>query len=493
VTDSLLETDYLVIGCGASAMAFVDTLLDETDHRIVMVDRHDQPGGHWNDAYPFVRLHQPSAYYGVGSRELGRGVKYPSGLNAGGYDLASKAEILDYFDQIMQRRFVPSGRVTWLPMSEYRRGPLGDHQVSSLLGGARTEVVVTRKVVDATHVGTEVAATHGPRYGVMSQVQLIPINGLPEVRRRHPCYTVVGAGKTGMDACLWLLANGVEPELVRWIRPRDPWVLDRAALQPFAENFDYVMRNTIDGFRAITEATSPADLFARLESARVLMRFDRNVEPTAFRAAVLSQGELEQLRRITDVVRLGRVTTIETNRVVLDGGSIEADPDTLYIDCSAAALHQPPPNLTVFEPGVVNLLPTRRVQPVFSAALVGFIESRFDDDAEKNAMCQIVPYPSVPLDWLTMWIPTLANVAQWAARPEVSSWISRSRLNALGAAGRGLDPADPRRQPLRELMRKTAVEAAMNIPRLLAQADSAEHAGATGYADREPLTAAGQH
>ena len=65
---STLETDYLVIGGGAAAMAFVDTLLEETDARIVMVDQHDQPGGHWNDAYSFVRLHQPSAYYGVGSR-----------------------------------------------------------------------------------------------------------------------------------------------------------------------------------------------------------------------------------------------------------------------------------------------------------------------------------------------------------------------------------------------------------------------------------------
>src|SRR3954470_594117 len=89
VADGKLETDYLVIGGGATAMAFVDTLLDETDDRIVMVDRHDHPGGHWNDAYPFVRLHQPSAYYGVGSRELGRGVKYLSGPNAGGYELAS--------------------------------------------------------------------------------------------------------------------------------------------------------------------------------------------------------------------------------------------------------------------------------------------------------------------------------------------------------------------------------------------------------------------
>jgi len=66
-----IETDYLVIGAGAMAMAFVDTLLKETNARIVMVDRHDRAGGHWNDAYPFVRLHQPSTCYGVNSRELG--------------------------------------------------------------------------------------------------------------------------------------------------------------------------------------------------------------------------------------------------------------------------------------------------------------------------------------------------------------------------------------------------------------------------------------
>ena len=61
------ETDYLIIGAGAAAMAFADELLTNSDARILMVDRRDKPGGHWNDAYPFVRLHQPSAFYGVNS------------------------------------------------------------------------------------------------------------------------------------------------------------------------------------------------------------------------------------------------------------------------------------------------------------------------------------------------------------------------------------------------------------------------------------------
>ena len=67
-----MKTDYLIIGCGASSLSFLDTMLVETDATFVIVDKRDAPGGHWNDAYPFVRLHQPSRYYGVASRPLGR-------------------------------------------------------------------------------------------------------------------------------------------------------------------------------------------------------------------------------------------------------------------------------------------------------------------------------------------------------------------------------------------------------------------------------------
>ena len=67
----VLEADYLVVGAGASGMAFVDSLIGESEAEVVLVDRRHRPGGHWNDDYPFVRLHQPSALYGVASRPLG--------------------------------------------------------------------------------------------------------------------------------------------------------------------------------------------------------------------------------------------------------------------------------------------------------------------------------------------------------------------------------------------------------------------------------------
>ena len=80
------ETDYLVVGSGAMGMAFCDALITETNADIIIVDKHHQPGGHWNDAYPFVRLHQPSAFYGVNSKKLGNNTIDTTGLNKGLYE-----------------------------------------------------------------------------------------------------------------------------------------------------------------------------------------------------------------------------------------------------------------------------------------------------------------------------------------------------------------------------------------------------------------------
>ena len=66
-----LHVDYLISGAGAMGMAFADVILHESGKTIALVDRRAAPDGHWNDAYPFVRLHRPSAFYGVNSRALG--------------------------------------------------------------------------------------------------------------------------------------------------------------------------------------------------------------------------------------------------------------------------------------------------------------------------------------------------------------------------------------------------------------------------------------
>lgn len=457
-----IETDYLVVGTGATAMAFVDTLLDESRASVVMVDRHHRPGGHWNEAYPFVRLHQPSAWYGAASRALPEGRADAAGLHQG----ASGAEVLAYFDQLMQERFLPSGRVQWFPMCEYGPGADGSHRFRSLTTGEARSVTVRRRLVDATLARTELPSTHPPKYALAPGVDCIAPNRLPELRRPYARYAVVGAGKTGMDACLWLLQNGVPPARIGWVRPRDPWLLDRGHMQPGVEHFERSMGSTIAQFEAIAGAASVPELFARLEARGVLLRIDRSVEPTVFRCAIVSQAELAELRRIGDVVRLGHVRRVEPGQLVLERGSVAADPDTLYIDCSARAL-QPPPALPVFDNGLIRLLMVSWCRPTFSAAVIACVESRLADDAEKNALCVPVPTPERPTDWLSLWAVTLANTWRWSQHPAVNAWLKQCRLNSTAIMMRGVAPDDAARFALLRESGAKAGAAAARLPGLI--------------------------
>jgi hypothetical protein len=468
MTSHPIETDYLVVGAGATAMAFIDTLLSESDAQIVVADRQHRPGGHWNHAYPFVRLHQPSAFYGVESRELSDWTKDTSGVNAGMWGLASGAEVLAYFDHVMQQRFLPSGRVRWLPMSNYAMAADGTHQVTSLTSGETRQIVVRKKLVDATHARTEVPSTHPPKYSVAGGVHCVPVNKLPEIGRPYAAYTVVGSGKTGMDACLWLLENGVPPSRMRWIMPRDAWLLDRANFQPGADDFDSFVGSVIGQFEVMASIGSVDELLPELERRGLLLRIDPAVEPRTYRCAVVSKGELAQLRRIDGIVRMGRLRAIEATRIVLDQGTLPADPDTLYIDCSAGAI-QPPPRLPVFDGRRINLLMVRTCQPLFSAALIAFVESHVQDPGEQNALCRVVPSPEQPIDWLRMWAVNLANGGSWAGNPQISAWLGRCRLNFFAPMMRGVSQADTAKFERLKVMGSKSREAAARLPALMAQ------------------------
>ena len=207
-----ITCDYLIIGAGAMGMAFADSILTDSDATMVIVDRQHRPGGHWNDAYPFVRLHQPASMYGVASRPLGSGKKDVIGLNSGLYELASGHEVISHFDLVMQQRFLPSGRVQYFPMSE----AVDEHRIVSSISGETLEVQAGT-IVDAAHSNMTVAATHVPKFSIGEGVTCVPPEPAPHAAGRFERFVVIGSGKTGMDTCLWLLANGATPDQVRWI------------------------------------------------------------------------------------------------------------------------------------------------------------------------------------------------------------------------------------------------------------------------------------
>lgn len=467
--DIQLEADYLIVGSGAVGMAFADILLAETDATIIMVDRHHKPGGHWNLAYPFVTLHQPSAYYGVSSCELSKGRKDEVGLNKGLNDLATGAEISAYFDDVMRHQFLPTGRIQYFPMCEYQ----GNGRFVSCLTG-ESYGAVTRKTVDATYLKTSVPANHTPGFTIAPDVQFMPLNDLPGVAAPPPGYVIIGGGKTGIDACLWLLENGVDPDRIQWIVSRDAWLLDRRNTQPTEEFFEYTVGAMANQFEAITQSQSIDDLFDRLEAAGVLLRIDTDVRPSMFHGATVSQQELEALRRIRNIVRMGRVTALESDRIVLEQGTVATSPDHLHIDCSASAIS----NLEtrpIFAGDLITPQTVRSYQPVFSAAFIAHIEAAYEKESEKNRLCGVVPLPNHDTDWIRMMIGMMMNQYQWSQHKEIRQWLVDNRLDGMSRMIRDIDRNDMAKQAILKRMRDSAMPAMAKLQAYMAEIYANKH------------------
>ncbi len=425
----LVDTDYLVVGAGATGLAFVDALVAEADVEVTIVDRQSAPGGHWLHAYPFVRLHTPSAYYGVNSLALGADRIDEAGENAGYYERATGSEVSEYFAEAAAR-LVQTGRVRFLTRHEHLNGGSDGGQIRDLSTGELHDVVVRRKVVDARYLEASIPATHALPFEVASGARLVPVNELPSTGSASS-YAVLGSGKTAADACIWLMDNDVEPDRICWIRPRDAWFYDRSHFQPL-QQVGAIMEGISLDAEAGAEAESLDDLFQRLEVSGRLVRIDPSGQATMFRGTMLSARELEALRQITDVVRLGRVRRIEADRIVLERGETETSADVLHVDCTALGLNNAPAT-PIFQPGRIVIQQIRHLSPSFNAALIGFVEGHRDDDADKNRLCPPNPYASSIEDWPRMMSRTWRTEARWLNEPDVSAWVAGSRLNLLQA------------------------------------------------------------
>jgi NAD(P)-binding Rossmann-like domain len=463
-----IETDYLIVGSGAVGMAFADTLVAESDATLVIVDRHHGPGGHWNDAYPFVRLHQPSAYYGVNSRPLGANALEAFGINQGSYERASGAELLGYYEAVMQQ-LLATGRVQYFPMCHYLGEKDGVHQFQSLTSGQVRSVVARKKRVDTTYLQTAVPSTHPPKYSVAEGVKCVPLNDLPRIKTAHSGYVVVGSGKTGIDACLWLLENDVAPSAITWIMPRDAWYINRATVQPGQDFFLQSYGGFTTQLECVAGAKSLQDLLASLEATEQLLRLDKNITPRMYHAAIMSKSEMALLQGIQNIVRMGRVLRVEPNQIVLEQGSVPSDPQRLIVDCSASAVVRRP-IIPVFNGNTITPQFVRTVQPTFSAAFIAHVEAHMADEAEKNKICTVVPLPDEPIDWLRMFGVNMANQYRWGKNKNLRPWIHASRLDGFSALADGVQEHEAEKIAVLERFAASAGDAMANIPKLLSGA-----------------------
>ena len=447
--ETTLTADYLVIGSGAMGMAFTDVLIQETDASVVMVDRHHRPGGHWNDSYPYVRLHQPSSFYGVNSRHLGSDAVDQTGWNKGLHELASGAEVCNYFDQIMQQQFLPSGRVQYFPMCDY----LGETQFKSLVSGREFTVSASCKVADATYMDVMVPAMRTPPFSVDAGIRCIPLNDLTCIDAPARRYVVIGGGKTAMDACLWLLENSTDPDAISWVMPRDSWILDRANIQPGELNAGRLLLGEEKTLAAAAKAESIEELFEGLEGTGQLMRLDTNVRPTMYRCATVTESELEALRSISNIIRKGRVTALKDGEIVLEQGAVATKKDTLFIDCAGDGLKRRPV-VPVFQGNNITLQSVRTCQQVFSAAFIGHVEGGYENEQLKNELCTVVPHPNSDTDWLRNRFADGVNTFRWSQYPKLMEWLRASRLDPLTPPDNGGDqPSSEDAERFGKLMR----------------------------------------
>ncbi|MGB3455965.1 MAG: NAD(P)-binding protein [Litorimonas sp.] len=451
------KTDYLLVGAGAMGMAFADTLIAETDATLTIVDKHPRPGGHWNIAYPFVTLHQPSSFYGVASRELSRGQIDRTGLNEGLADLATLPEIQAYYEAVMRETLLPSGRVTYRPSTEY----LGEGRLRNLRSGAESTVAFDT-LVDATFWQNTVPANHTPNFSVADGVRFMPAGEVATLEAPPAGYVVIGGGKTGIDVLLWLLQQGAAPDQLSWIVSRDGWMHDRAATQPAPRFFKQTMRVQADAFEAMAQSTDRDDMFDRLEACGYFVRIDPDQRPQMFHAPTVSRAELDELRKIKTVVRLGRVTHIGETRIVLENGTVPTSPDHVHIDCSASAIATRE-TTAVFKPGRITLQTVRAYQPCFSASLIAHLEALGGTDADKNARAGVVPLPDGLDDFVRMTVANLMNQAIWSQDKALQRWIRSNRLDGFSAMVASADKTDPEVAAILTKLRSNAVPAAMKL------------------------------
>lgn len=416
----IVPVDYLVVGAGAMGMAFTDALVDHADVRVALVDRRHGVSGHWLEAYPFVRLHQASAFYGVASTLMGGGQLQQRGPEKGLQERASQSEIVTYYARMLDR-MVESGKVEFFPNSEY----VGDRTVVSRVSGDAFEVPADCRVVDGHYLAPSIPAEKPAPFEVGDGARVLPVNDLARLGEAPSQYVVVGSGKTATDACIWLLQHGVDPDAICWVRPRDPWMMNRAVVQPDPAIFTGMAADTM---QAAVECSSIEDLFLRLEDAGIMLRIDRSVLPTMAKGPTLATWELDMLRTLENVVRRGHIVGVERGKLGFADGSVAVADDALVVHCAADGLKYPP-RIPVWGPDGITIQAVRAGFPCFGAALIGYVEATREGDAEKNRLCPPTSYGNTMADWTLMNVMGTRAVMSFMSEPDIRDWAHRVALN----------------------------------------------------------------
>ena len=483
--DMTKKYDYVVVGAGASGMSFVDTLLSHSSEplSIVLLDKRTAPGGHWNDAYGFVTLHQPARNYGVESTPLESGIKHPELL-------ASREEVLAYYRTLLDTWRANGHDVDFVGGAAY---DFASSTYTTADGSTATVAAPARKVVDARFTENDLPLHVRPKFAYNAEaIDLIPPNELPErdaAAAREARYCVLGAGKTGQDTVLYLRRVLKVPSStscgscphpsgsLRATRRR------RRSRSPAWSLSTWRSRRTRRRARPRTRRRGRVlqRAFERLEADGRIYRIHPTAPPGKFMDATLNAEEVALLRECAPSICTGkgRVASIgDDGALTFAGGEVvplpwagAADgtpsPPTTFVHCTAGAFNFGASAAEAARP-IFTSDDRITVQEVFqfpgfcfNGAVIAWLECQPQMSRdEKNRLCEMPPPadgpPAAPplgpvagnLGPLTAGHPllvSLRNLRRWYATPGMGEWLHSLRLFSLRMNGYTLE--EGRRSP----------------------------------------------
>mmetsp|Transcript_9653 Transcript_9653/g.11137 ORF Transcript_9653/g.11137 Transcript_9653/m.11137 type:complete len:514 (+) Transcript_9653:24-1565(+) len=467
------ECDYLIIGGGATGMAFSDTLLtnSKTPLKVIMVDHHNTPGGQWNDSYEFVQLHQPSSMYGVESKKLELSPDHR----------ATRVEILQYYADVQEEletkyefEFLGDTTIDLAQLIENgndNTNTTNNYTIKKRTTGISRTIHVRKRIVDARNLEPDLPVSTPPKFTFSDKISVAPVNdivnisvddkGNNKLKQKH--FVVVGGGKTGMDAISHLLTKkDVSLENLLWIVPNDAWITAREKIgncidllytcSKLQASDDKEGDNDSDKTKKEIGSEFLQRGFHEWEKQGHIYRIDPSIVPTKFKDATLSLKELKTLQNtVPRKLFNGRVSEItdKGNMIFQDGSTIELPfpvEDTLFIHCSAGAFHftkgnkSPPP---IFDNNTIVIQDVYGTPGFcFVGSMLGKLESMTHlSDDERNAMT-LTPKPSPstsPLgpsggDVVTtigrdhVFVQRARNLNKWLQYPALRKWMFQSRL-----------------------------------------------------------------
>ena len=334
-----------------------------------------------------------------------------------------------------------TGRVEVLTGSDY----VGDRTVVSRISGQRWEVPEACRIVNAHYLAPSIPAESSPPFAVADDARVVTVNDVVRMEEAPSQYVVVGSGKTATDACVWLLGQGVDPGAICWVRPREPWMLNRALIQPDPEVYLGVPATMFEaavGVRVARRGVPPARGGRGDDAHRPVGHADDGEVADPRRRGSSSCCARSRTSYATGTC--GRCRAVGSS--FADGASVRVADDAVVVHCAADGLKNPP-LVPIWRPEDITIQPVRAGFPCFGAALTGYVEATRRDDDEKNRLCPPSRFGNSLAQWAEMNVRGTRAAMAFGAEPDIAAWANRRRGQPVPDPARPPRLAGPRRRP----------------------------------------------